>query len=243
MALSDYQTFVDSLVRDNARVITPAERDRAIGMALQAYGHDMPRSVVEDVTWAAYGYTAALPLQWTARSEVLAAEYPIGQRPAAAIEMAVYIEPLLSKLITPNALPAGALVRVTYSTAHSLADGGAAANDTVPTMHREAMASYAAYLLCRQLAAHYSAERDSSINADASNTESRARNYSARANDYRAMYYAGIGKADPQAKGGGAGATAGSGGAGQPAAAVTSWAGRGRFNTGYGAGYDHGGAL
>lgn len=63
-------------------------------------------------------------------------------------------------------------------------------------------------LLCQQLAAYYSAERETSISADGSNTESRARNYAYRAKDYRAAYFAGIGKADPvaQAASGGAGA-------------------------------------
>lgn len=231
MALSDYQTLVDSMVRDNAQVIKPGERDKAITMALVSYSQDVPRRVVEDITWAAAGVTAALPALWGPASTIVSAEYPLGQRPATLIDLQLYHEPMVSKLITTDRLPAGAIVRVTYTAAHALAETAAAATiDTIPLMHREGVASYAAYLLCRQLAAHYSAERDSSISADSSNTESRARNYAIRANEYRTAYYVGIGRADPFAKSGGGGVGGGAGSGGDAAAGVTNWQSRVRFS-------------
>ncbi|HSV78902.1 MAG TPA: hypothetical protein VLK85_06805, partial [Ramlibacter sp.] len=73
----------------------------------------------------------------------------------------------------------------------------------------------------KQLATLFSGERDATINADQSNTESRARNFAFRSKDYRAAYYAGIGKADPQGdKSGGT--------SGEPAASVSAWPGRTR---------------
>jgi len=111
-------------------------------------------------------------------------------------------------------------VRVTIGAAHQLV-GGASPLDTIADAYREAVASYAASVLCKQIATRYGHDRDASVNADSSNQDSRARNFAARARDYRAAYYVGIGKADPQsAAGQGAGADA--------SGAVTSWPGRTR---------------
>ena len=230
MSFAHYQSLVDSLVRHQSTELTSDDRNQAIALAVSAYGADAPRELVEDVTWLANGWTAALPTAWAIGSYLVQAEYPIGQQPPNLIEMSLYHEPTGWRLITPDALTAGSIVRVTFVAPHVLSDT-APAQDTIPTQHREAVAAYAAYLLCRQLAAYYSGERESSINADGSNTDSRARNYAARANDYKAMYYAGIGKADPQRGAGGAGAGAGGGGAaaGQPAASVGSWGSRSRL--------------
>ncbi len=121
-----------------------------------------------------------------------------------------------------DALPAAAQVRLTYTTEHVID----AVQDTVPVSHRLAVAQYAAYLLCQQLATRYSAERETVIGADVSQTETRSRAYSARAKEFRQAYYVGVGLADPFAKGGASGA--GTGGAPSAAAAVVSWPGRRR---------------
>lgn len=227
MALADLQTLVDSLVRDQAAVLTPADRDRAIEWARLRYSADHGRVLAEDVTWQAAGYTNALPADWLEGSYVVDAEYPIGESPRALIEMATYLTPTTMQLVVTDSLAAGSVVRVTYAAPHLL-NGGATPKDTIELVHREAVASYAAHVLCKQLASHYSAERDSSINADGSNTDSRSRNYAQRAKELRGAYYAGIGKPDPQ---GGGSAAPGAGSAamgGEPAASVSSWAGRTR---------------
>lgn len=227
MALADYQQLVDSLVRDS-RTLTPTDRDRAIELARLRYSTDAERLLAQDVTWLADGYFGPLPAGWVAGAYVMGAEYPLGEQPAAVIELGVYLQPgAVEQLVTQEALPAGAVVRVTFAAPHQLSSAPAA--DTIPARHMEAVASYAAHVLCKQLAAHYSGERETSIHADASNTDSRARNYAQRAKDYRAGYYSGIGKADPQGSSAGAGAgAAGSSGASAPAASVGSWSGRRR---------------
>ncbi|HSV81486.1 MAG TPA: hypothetical protein VLK85_20000 [Ramlibacter sp.] len=224
MAFADYQDLVDKMVRapGGTDSIATADRDMAIELARLRYSQDAERELVEDVVWAATGYFGPLPADWAEGSYLKQAEYPIGYQPATLIALAIYGTPFEQQLVVEDALPAAATVRVTFAAPHLLNGGGTPA-DTVPLAHREAVASYAASLLCGQLAAHFSGEREASISADGSHTESRSRNYATRAKEYRAAYYAGIGKADPRAAKGGSAAAVG-----EPAASVSSWAGRTR---------------
>lgn len=232
MALADYQTLVDSLVRDQSTTLTGADRDRAIEMARLRYSADVEQELAEDITWPADGHMAPLPTGWKPGAWLLGAEYPIGELPVSEIELGIYIEPAGEVLMSADNMPSGAVVRVRFAAPHVLAG----TTDTIPAEHREAVASYAAHVLCKQLAAYYSADRETSISADGSNTESRARNYSYRAKEYRAAYFSGIGKVDPQVSATGSGSGGGSGG-GTPAASVGAWEGRQRSNlhiNGYG---------
>ncbi len=111
--------------------------------------------------------------------------------------------------------------RVRYST--DLPPAPDADPDAIPQAHRLPVAQYAAYLLCQQLATRYSGERDTAVGGEVARTESRARNFAARAKEYRSAYYEGTGQADPFAA-----SAAGSGNGLAPAAAVTSWPGRRR---------------
>ena len=84
-----------------------------------------------------------------------------------------------------------------------------------------AVAQYAAWLLCQQLATRYSGERETPMGAEVARTETRARSYAARAKEYRSAYYAGTGQSDPFKQ-------ADLGGDLAPAAGVVSWPGRRR---------------
>ena len=146
------------------------------------------------------------------------------------LDVILYLGPDGLELSSVLPLDAGSFVRVRYSAAHQVADGV----DTVPLKHRQAVASLAASILCLQLATLYAGERDASIGADASNTDSRTRNYRQMSRDYRAAYYSGIGHVDPEKAGSGAGATGIA-----PAASASGWEGRRRYgfrsnDTGYG---------
>lgn len=220
MALADYQTLVDHLVRDQGGIVKTAERDEAIALALTRYSGDAQRVLTEDVTWAYAGAIGPMPTDWIGGAYLVDWEYPVGVARPDGMNLAVYVTPTAEQLMSDIDLPLGAVVRVRFSVPHTLAP------DTVPLKHREALASYAAHLLCRQLAAYFSGERETSIGAERSDTDSRARNYAARAKEYRATYFAGLGIADPQA--------ASTGGAAdfvaQPAASVGTWAGRSRYS-------------
>lgn len=220
MALADFETLIASMVPADGAYGDP-ERDAALEIAVLRYSQDVPRTVVNDVTWAAPGYEGPLPADWIDGCELISAEYPIGSHPPDILDVTIYVAPgLVQTLMSADSLPAGAEARITFSAPHQLVGGGTPL-DTIPLGHREAVASYAAFQLCRQIATKYGHERDTVISADRSDTESRARNFAARARDYRAGYFAGIGKADPQGNGGGASGA-------EAAGAVVSWPGRSR---------------
>jgi hypothetical protein len=221
MSLADVRQLVTSLARDQAGVTSTEDRDRAIALAVARYSADVPRQVVEDITWPANGFVGSLPEGWFDGAAIVQAETPLDRHPPSLVPMSLYQGPEGARLIAADALDAGVVVRVTFRAPHILTED----RDTVEPGHVEALASYAAHLLCKQLASHFSAEREAAIGADASATDSRARNYAARAKDYRGAYYAGIGRPDPQASGerGGA-ADAGL----TPAAAASAWESRPR---------------
>lgn len=221
MALVDLQQLLQRMVPEDAAVLTDADRDNAIGLAVLRYGADAPRPLVRDVGWLVTGFLAPLPADWVDGSVLRSAEYPIGQNPVAQLNLALYTDEGGTLLMADTEVAAGAQVRVTFAAPHRVDEVA----DTVPLRHREALASYAAFSLCRQLSVRYSGEREASIGADGSNTESRARNYAARAKEYRAAYYAGIGQVDPYAQGVGGGSSAVA-----AAASVGSWPGRSRYS-------------
>jgi hypothetical protein len=222
MALADLQLLVQKMVSEDGGVLTDADRASAIGLAVLRYSGDVPRELVRDTGWLVEGFLGPLPPDWVDGSTLRSAEYPIGQHPRSLIGVALYADAGGSLLVAEQQiLPAGAEVRITFAAPHQLDED----TDTIPAMHREAVASYAAHVLCRQLATRYSAEREASVGADHSNTESRARNYAARAKEYRAAYYVGIDQIDPYLQGGAGGASS------IPAvASVGSWPARQRYS-------------
>ena len=84
--------------------------------------------------------------------------------------------------------PAGP-VRVRYTLQHALS----ATEDTIPPADREAVAKYAAALLCEQLASFYASDTDSTISADRSFGQTRSQAFAARAREYRKQFQAALG--------------------------------------------------
>lgn len=221
MALADFQQLVKRMVPEDGETLTESDRDAAIDLAVLRYGTDAPRTLVRDTAWLLAGFLGPLPPDWVDGSALRSAEYPIGRNPASLVEMALYADQGGTLLVVQDMeLPAGAQVRVTFGAPHRLDE----TEDTIPLQHREAVASYAAHSLCRQLSVRYSGEREASINADGSNTESRARNYAARAKEFRSAYFVGIGQVDPYA----AGARTASSGV-TAASSTSTWPGRMRY--------------
>ena len=233
MSLLDHQTLVDSLVRDSGGSIAPLERDRAIGVAVARYSQDVRRGLSADVTWPDGGTVGPVPAEWADADELalVDAESPPGQQPRASLAVGVQLDGGgNASLCVDRALEPGAVLRVRYTAAHQLDDQV----DTIAARHSYAVAAFAASVLCLQLAVLYAGERESSIGADGSNTESRSRNYRSVARDYRAAYYSGIGQVDPE-KAPAASASSGT----KPAASIGSWPSRRRYgfrsnDTGYG---------
>lgn len=224
MAYLDYMNTLPRMVRENGDKVTGQDLERAIASAVLQYSADKPRTLVASFTWEDAGYFAdSVPDGYTADSTLLQAEYPVGNVPPTLVGMAPFVTSGPLGLVCETALPAGAVVRITYTAAHVLVGGGTP-QDTIPLRHRDAVLNYAAHLLCRELATLYAGERDSSISADGSATDTRARNYAARSKDYRAAYYAALEMADPMQAG--TGGSAGAAGAG--AGAVVGWGRRPR---------------
>ncbi|PAT39166.1 hypothetical protein CK623_11430 [Vandammella animalimorsus] len=207
MTMDELRASVEHMVRDQHQVLAAPERDRAIDMALARYGVDMPRRASATLRWQADGHAQRLPQQWQLSFELLHVELlgAGGRNEALHRYLVRELADGFELLLHERKLLAGSQVFIAYICPHEAG--------SIHPSHREAVAAYAAHLLCRQLAAHFSGEREAAIGADASQTESRARNYAARAAEWRASYFAALGVADPAIEGAPA----------RPAAAVASW--------------------
>lgn len=212
MSLAYIQALIDDLARDQGEVLSADARTRALEAARLQYSVDRPRVLVEDIAWAS-GNLAPVPSSWTESVWIKSAEYPIGRDPASLIDVAPYRSPEGWHLLAATPVQAGDLVRVTFMADHQLTE----LVDTIPVVHRLAVAQYAAHLLCHQLATYYSAQRETMLGSDASVTETRAREFAARSKELRTAYYIGVGLADPFKASGGASAP------GSAAAGVVSW--------------------
>lgn len=212
MSLAYIQALIDDLARDQGDVLSADTRTRALEAARLQYSVDRPRVLVEDIAWAS-GNLAPVPSSWTESVWIKSAEYPIGRDPASLIDVAPYRSPEGWHLLAATPVQAGDLVRVTFMADHQLTE----LVDTIPVVHRLAVAQYAAHLLCHQLATYYSAQRETMLGSDASVTETRAREFAARSKELRTAYYIGVGLADPFKASGGSSAP------GSAAAGVVSW--------------------
>lgn len=186
MALADFQTMVDGLVRSDSGDIAEADRDLAIARAVSRYSADRPRPVVVDVT-APGGQILPPPEGWDAEwSRVTAAEWPVDTVPPALLgPVATHPTPTGPRLHLPAAVPAGQTLRLTYTLAHQVD----AETDTVPSRDRLAVCAWAAALLLDQLASAYAGHVSSMVQADSVDHSSRSRDYAARARALRSLYH------------------------------------------------------
>lgn len=194
MALSDYLDLVPNLVGDSDDRLTPSDQDGAIRLAVLRYSQDRPRHLVEDLTVAVEGNAVDLPVDWEAEfSEPESVEYPIGDVPPTILspseDWTIYQAPTGPMLVFSSSLPAGADLRLSYTVKHILTTD----TDTIPEQHREAVACWAAAVLCEQLASAYAANSQPTIQADRVDQTSPQRAYAQRAKDLRKRYQDEIG--------------------------------------------------
>jgi len=186
--LSDHQALVIELIRDDAGKITTADRDRAINLAIERYSKDRPQEKTQDVTPADANHLP-LPAAWeTDFSELRSLEYPIGNVPASVIgqeRYGFYRSPTALQIQLLDAVAVAANnVRATYTIRHVVSPTA----DTIPVGDREPVACWAAAVLCEELAALYSGNTDSTIQADNVQQTSKAQEYAARAKQLRKRY-------------------------------------------------------
>lgn len=197
MTLSDYQTHVDSLVRDRDDVVSTDQRDAAIAAAVRAYSIAQPRSVVVDVTGAG-SCRIGLPQGFTEDSRLRRVEYPIGFVPTRYVELAevsIYRSPTERQIQLPMAIAIGDTVRITYTSTHVLD----ATDDTIPDRHAYAVQCLAASMLCGQLASYYAGDSEPTISADTVDHQSKSQFWRRRHDDLMAEYTRAVGKTpDPR---------------------------------------------
>lgn len=188
MALTDFQSLVADLIRDDAEKISTAQRDTAIAVAVARYGKDRPRQKVEDIT-APGGNLLPFPSAWvTGISDLDMMETPLGEVPPSFVPgdaWSYYDTPSGTEIMLASALATGATVRMTFSIPHQVDDAG----DTIPLHDREAVCCLAAASLCDQLASLFSGDTDSTIQADSVNHQSKASEFAARARALRKRYF------------------------------------------------------
>ena len=190
--LIDYQALVAAAVRDEAQKLSAGDIGSAITQAVARYSKDRPRLKVQDVV-APGGNLLPLPAAWQADfSQLSSLEYPIGNVPPDIIGAggwAMYVAPDGLMVQVMAAISAAATVRVTYTIAHVLSDVA----DTITVMDREPVSSYAAAMLCDQLASLYSNDQDSTIKADSVQHTSKAGEFARRAKVLRQRYFDDLG--------------------------------------------------
>lgn len=193
MSLVDYEPLVKALVRDDRALLSPAEIDVAIDLAVKRYSSDRPRMLVEDVAATDPDSNSLdLPLAWESDfSQLAAMEFPIGEHPVSVVEANHYqlyqspsgIEVLVDFFAVSDN------VRLTFTTRHQLT----VALDTIPVGQREAVSCWAAAFLCDQLSSFYAGESDSTISADQVSSSNQSRDFSFRAKTLRARYLSELG--------------------------------------------------
>ena len=196
--LSDYETLVTDLIRDDAGRIVLAEKDRAIQLAVQRYSKDRERIKVEDVATTGANKLPLAPAWEADFSDIRTLECPIGQAPPSVLvndRYGFYRDTATLTIQLLDALNIGTLVRVTYTITHVVS----AVADTIPVGNREPVACWAAAGLCDELAAFYSGGTDSTIQADSVQSRSKAQEYSSRASALRKRYLNELGVDDKRA--------------------------------------------
>lgn len=186
MALADHQDLIADLAGGLVAALGTAARDRALARAVVRYGQDRPRRLVVDVT-AGAGGTLTFPAGGDPALPV-SLEHPIGDDPPTLIEpdrWTLYATPTGTEIRVTGGLPTGAVVRVTHGARHTV-DAG---TDTVPAADLEAVASWAAALLCDQEAARTAGDTLSTIQSDSVQHASVSGNWARRATALRARYH------------------------------------------------------
>ena len=191
--LSDFQNLVTRKVRADTDDIASLDIADAIAEAVTRYSKDRPHDVVEDVT-APGGQLLGLPSQWVSGfSDIAQIEYPIGNVPPTLIdEHHVYQGPTGEMIMIANTLQDGEQVRISYHTFHALDE----TTDTIRRIHREAVAGYAAALLCDQLASLYAQDGTPTIQAASVDHGSKSDKFARRAKDLRKRYRDQVGVAE-----------------------------------------------
>ena len=178
--IPEIQQLVAGHIQDAAGKLSTDELKAAIEEALGGrYSKDRPRKEVSDLpgTGAQYEWDLATVAGWQdGFSQIVAIEYPQGQRPPALLEnddWEIYDSPTARSLRFRFALASGKVARVTFTAPH------AADASSMPEADFYAIGALAASLAARKLAAVYTQIGDSSLSADTVNYRTKSQEYMA----------------------------------------------------------------
>lgn len=196
-----YDLVTGKVKDDSGRLTDLDDYLPAIEAALERYGKHRPKVVVVDLAGDG-SHDLALPAGWLEGfSGIRRVEYPIGEIPETLIgpdDWYIYQSPAGLKLRLVEETPAvGESVRLTYTAARLEAD--------VVAGDLDAVASLAASICLRTLAAMFGHTSDPTIQADSVNRGSKTDEFRRLADAFEARYNAHLG-IDP--KGGTAAASA-----------------------------------
>lgn len=192
MAVADYLELVTQRVQDTDSRLSSGDIDRALRAAVVRFSEDQPRLLPVDVV-STGNNTLPLPVGFDLDfSDVASIEYPVGEFPPVLLDndsFGLLQIPGGKELRLAAILPLGATVRLTWTNLHVL-DG---VTDTIPATRRDAVADWAASLLCHDLATLYSGDSDPTIRADSVDHNSKSREYAARSRTLAQRYWDALG--------------------------------------------------
>jgi hypothetical protein len=188
--LSDYQTLLDRMIRDDNNVITLTDIDKAIQLAVVRYSNDFPLLTLIDLE-ATGLRSLSVPTDWVAGfSSIASIEYPLNEFPPEQLDAEQYClyQSPVDFGIKFSFVPSETL-RLTYTLPHTVSD----VTDTINPHHREAVASWAAAWCCDQLSSYYASASDNTIQADHVQRNSQSADYARLAKHFRSRYFSELG--------------------------------------------------
>lgn len=202
--LSTFNAAVLLRVPESDNVIDSAGRNSAVAEAVATFNRHRPQRLVADIAGSDV-YDLSLPADWVEGfSEVLAVEYPAGEREPLFLDPETYLlydnaSTVKLRLLeyTPQA---GETVRLTYTIPHVVD----ADSSTIAAGDEDALSNLAAAAVCEWLSSYYSQTTSSSLLTDAVDHKSQATEYALRAKRFRMLGLEHLGVSEGKGGGGSA---------------------------------------
>ncbi|MDD5276743.1 MAG: hypothetical protein PHR16_11775 [Methylovulum sp.] len=184
MTRAGLKTTVLRLAQVDLAKIGAGADDDALDMAIVRYNQDAPKVVTAILGLSDGGAVLPDGFVWDF-STVRQAEYPLSQRPPLYLrteDFYTYNDGTVARI----ELVAGSNeeMRIWYTVRHI----ASATEYTLPEQHTEAVASWAAAVLCEMEASRLSSKNAPTISADSANQQDPARAFAARAKTLRQRY-------------------------------------------------------
>lgn len=187
MALTDFNTKVDRILQDEAEILSSANIDSFILVALNFHNKIKPKKVIADIAGDG-NYDLALPVTHIDGLSIISSvEYPAGERYPVYLEpkdWIIYKTISTTKLRLLNHTPAtGETVRLALTTPYTESN-----IDDIPANNQEPFCYLASALAAKSLAMYYAQSTDGSVDADTVDYEELSDKYAARAKELKGTY-------------------------------------------------------